>query len=78
MGAAQQAQADDVDVFIDSGPDDLFRGPANARVDDFVPRVAQGTDQELGAAVVSVEADLADQDTFRCVGTHGATRPVSW
>ena len=60
MGAGEQAHAEHVHVFLYGGRDDLFGGPVQARIDDLHARVPQAARDDLGAAVVAVEADLGD------------------
>ena len=51
-----------VDVLLDHGLDDLLGRPVQARVDHLEPGVAQRAGDDLGAAVVTVEAGLGDQN----------------
>ena len=62
MRAGQDREADDVHVLLDRRGHDLLGRLAQARVDDFHPRVPQRPGDDLGAAVVAVEAGLGDQD----------------
>src|SRR6267142_4551499 len=60
VGAGEDREADDVDVFLDGGGGDHFRGLAKAGVDDFHAGVAEGPGDDLGAAIVAVQARLGD------------------
>src|SRR6476660_10398102 len=48
VGARENGQADDVDIFLDRGGGDHFRGLPQAGVDDFHARVAEGAGDDLG------------------------------
>jgi hypothetical protein len=71
VSSAQETQADDINVLVDRGANDLFGCPANAGVDDLITCIAQGPDDDLGTSVVSIEADLADENSFRFTCVHG-------
>ena len=60
--AGQHRQPDRVGVLLDGGLDDLLRRLVQAGVDDLHPGVAQRPGDDLGAAVVTVEAGLGDHD----------------
>ena len=62
VGAGQDAQADDVHVFLQRRLRDHLRRLADAGVDDLHPCVAQRPRDDLRAAVVAVQAGLRDQD----------------
>ncbi len=62
VSAAEDAEADGVHVLFNGGFDDGFRGFAQAGVDDLHAGVAEGVDDDARATVVSVEADLGDED----------------
>jgi hypothetical protein len=55
-------RADDIDALLDGGGDDDLGRDAQPGVDDLHAGVAQGRGDDLGAAVVAVEARLADED----------------
>ena len=59
--AAQDRQADDVDVFLDGGGRDHLGRLVQAGVDDLHAGVAQRRGDDLGAAIVTVEAGLGDE-----------------
>ena len=59
--AAQDRQADDVDVFLDRGRGDHLRRLVQAGVDDFHARITQRRGDDFRAAVVSVEAGLCNE-----------------
>jgi hypothetical protein len=61
----QDRHADDVDVLLLGGVDDHLRRLPQARIDHLEPFVAQPAGEDLGAAVVPVEARLGDQDADR-------------
>ena len=63
--AGQDADADDVDVFLDRGLDDLLGRAVQAGVDDVHAGVAQRARDDLDAAVVAVEPDFGDEDADR-------------
>jgi hypothetical protein len=80
VGAGENREADDVDVFLDGGGGDHLRGLAEAGVDDFHAGVAEGAGDNLGAAVVAVEAGLGDQYAnflFRHSGVLFSVRSVN-
>ena len=58
----EHREADQVGVLLDRGLDDLLGRLVQAGVDDLVAGVAQRAGHDLGAAVVAVEAGLADHD----------------
>ena len=60
--AGEDAQADDIDVFLERGFGDHLGGLADARVDHFAAAVAEGASDNLGAAVVAVQSGLCDED----------------
>jgi hypothetical protein len=61
VGAAQDGEANDLDVFLDGGVDDHLRSLSQAGVDDLHAGVAQATRNHFGSAVVAIEAGLGDQ-----------------
>ena len=63
MRAGEDGETDDVDVFLDGRGSHLLGGLPETGVDDFHPGVAQGTRDDLGAAIVAVEAGLGDEDS---------------
>ena len=71
MRAAEDRQADDVDVLLHRGRGDHLRRLVQAGVDDLHAGVAQRGGDDLGAAVVAVEAGLGDQNANR---THECRR----
>ena len=70
MRTREDRQADHVGVLLQCGGHDHVRGLAEARVDDLEALVAQPAREDLGAAVVAVEAGLRDQHLQRAVW-HG-------
>jgi hypothetical protein len=61
--AGKNGEANYVDVFLNGGGGDHFRGLAEAGVDDFHSGVAEGASDDFGAPVVAVEARLGDQNS---------------
>ena len=61
--AGEDAQTDDVDVFLEGRFRDHLRSLADAGVDDLAAAVAQCAGDDLGATVVAIEARLGDEDT---------------
>lgn len=74
--AGENAETDAVDIFLNGGVDDHFRGLAEAGVDDFHTCVAEGACDDLCATVVAVEAGLGNENAdwggsgFRRHGEH--------
>ncbi len=62
MGTGENREADHVHVFLHRLRDDLLGRALEPRVDDLEAGVAQRLHDDLGAAVVPVEAGLRDQD----------------
>ncbi|MCU1252606.1 MAG: hypothetical protein JWQ49_5635 [Edaphobacter sp.] len=71
VGAGEDGEADAVDVFLDGGGDDHLRGLAKAGVDDLHARVAEGSGDDLGSAVVAVQAGLGYEDADWSGAGHG-------
>src|SRR5262245_16586528 len=63
VGAGEDRQADDVGVLLQRGRHDLLGGLAKTRVDDFHPSIAQRPGNDLGAAVVTIETGLGNDDS---------------
>jgi hypothetical protein len=61
VGAGENGQADNVDVFLNGGGGDHLRSLAQAGVDDFHAGVAQGAGDYFCSAVVAIQARLGDQ-----------------
>ena len=59
--AGQDADADDVDVLLDRGVDDLLRRAVETRIDDVHAGVAQAPRHDLDAAIVAVETHLGNE-----------------
>ena len=70
----QDTQPDRVDILVDRGVDDLLGAAAKPGVDHFHPGVAQRVDDNLGAAVVTVEARLGDHHANRIASISFALR----
>jgi Zn-dependent protease with chaperone function len=73
VGTRQDGQADHVDVLLERCRGDHLGRLAEAGVDDLEPFVAQAAGEDLGAAIVAVEAGLGDEHLERAIG-HGADR----
>src|SRR5690606_18679692 len=58
----EERQADRRDVLLDRRVDDLLRAATDAGVDHLVPGIAEDVGDVLGAAVVAIEARLAEED----------------
>ena len=63
MRAAQDREADDVDVFLHGGGGDHLGRLVQPGVDDFHAGVAQRGGDDFRAAVVAVEAGFGDKNT---------------
>jgi hypothetical protein len=61
VSAGENGKPDNVDVFLYSGRGDHFGSLTEAGVNDFHARVAEGSGDDLGAAVVAVETGLGDE-----------------
>src|SRR3989442_6733504 len=70
VGARKHAEPDGVGVFLHRGGHDLLGRLVKPGVDDLDAGVAQGTGDDLGAAIVTVEARLGDDDADFALG-HG-------
>src|ERR1041385_4256149 len=64
MRAREDREADTVDVFLNSGGDDLLRRLPKPRVDDLHPSVAQSAGNDFRAAVMPVEPGLCDEYAY--------------
>jgi hypothetical protein len=67
----EDREADDVDVFLHGRGGDLLRRLAQARVDDFHAGIAQRARDDLGAAVVPVEARFGHENADRTLAHAG-------
>jgi hypothetical protein len=63
VGAGEDRDADRVRVLLDRRLDDLLRRLVETGVDDLHPGVPEGSGDDLGAAVVPVQAGLRDHHT---------------
>jgi len=70
--SGKNAEADAVYVFFDGRLDDAFRGFTETGVEHFHAGIAEGAGDDLGAAVVAVEAgfgyEYADGAGWGCWG----------
>ena len=62
--AGKDREADNVDVFLDGGGGDHLGGLAEAGVDHLHARIAQGTGDDFGAAVVAIQPWFGDQHSY--------------
>ena len=76
VGAGEDGEADAVDVFLDGGGDDHLGGLTEASVDNLHACVAEGAGDDLGAAVMAVEAGFGDEDADG--GRVGHVLPQEW
>ena len=74
VGAREDRDSDRVGVFLDRRLDDLLGGLMEAGIDHLHAGVAQGARDDLGAAVVSIEAGLGDDDAYLPIHV-GSIRP---
>ena len=58
--AGEDGEADDVNVLLNGGRSDHFRGLTQARVDNFHAGIAEGAGDDFSAAVVSIQPRLCD------------------
>lgn len=70
VGAGEERQANGVDILLDSGGGDLVGRAADARVDDLETGVRERPRDDFGAAIVAVEAGLADEDSAFLAWLH--------
>src|SRR4029077_8571555 len=68
--ARENRKSDDLHVFLERGADDHLRRLAQTCVDDFHAGIAESASDNLGAAVVAVEARLRNENPDFCVGGH--------
>src|SRR5208282_117979 len=68
--AREDRQPDDLHVFLERRADNHLRRLAQAGVDDLHAGIAEGAGNNLGAAVMAVEAGLRYQDADLGVGRH--------
>ena len=60
MGAGEDAETDDIDVFLDGRLDDLFGSPTEAGIDDLHAGIPQGPADHFGPPIMAVQARLGD------------------
>jgi hypothetical protein len=68
VGAGEDGQPDDVHVLLLGRVRDHLRGLAQAGVDDLEPLIPQAAGEDLGSAIVAVQARLGNEDADRRVG----------
>ena len=69
MSARQNADAEDVDIFLNRRHHHLLGGAVKTGVDDIHAGVAQTAGDDLDTAVVTVQADFCDQHAYG-IGLH--------
>ena len=69
VGPGQERQPDGVGILLDDRLDHLVGRLVEARVDDLEPGVAQGPGDDLGTAVVAVQAGFGDYHSIGAL--HG-------
>src|SRR5258708_7797071 len=78
MGPGQDREADRIHVLLRSRGHDLLRALAEAGVDDFHPRIAEGAGYHLGSPVMAVQAGLGDEDPDLARSRTGGRRLLVW
>ena len=73
--AGEDRQRDRVDVLLDRGRHDHLGGLVQAGVDDLEARVPERARDDLRPAVVTVEADLSDQQPEPSLLAHPSPGP---
>src|SRR5690606_34804353 len=71
MRAGENAETDDIDVFLEGGFGDHFGRLADAGVDHLAATVAQGAGDDLGTAIMAIEARLRDENADFLCGRSG-------
>ena len=61
MGAGQDREADTVHILLNGGRNNLLRSLVQPGVNDLETCVAEGTGDDLGTAVVTVQARLSNK-----------------
>src|ERR1700675_1056506 len=61
MGAGEDRQSDDLDVLLQRGVNDHFRGLAKASVDDLHAGIAESSSDYFRSPVVAVQTGFGDQ-----------------
>jgi len=62
--SGKDRKTDDVHVLLKCGRDDLFRCLAETGVYDFKPGIPEGTCDDFGASVMTIQAGLGNEDTY--------------
>ena len=76
MRPGQERQPDAVHVLLQGRRHNHLRRLVQSCVDDFEPGIAQGPCDDLGAAIVAVQADFSDQEPDLPPALHHkCTRP---
>ena len=75
VGAAQQRQADRIDILLESGLGDLLGGLVQARVDHLETVVSEGSGNGLGATVVAIQTWFRHDDAICALHKWVTLRP---
>src|SRR5580692_11370438 len=76
VGAGEDGETDDVDVFLDGGGGDHLRGLAQAGVDHFHASVAQGTGDDFRTTVMAIQPRFRNQNSNFLLKHKGSSRPL--
>src|SRR5438093_1287078 len=68
--AGEDGEPDDVRVLLECRLSDHLRRLPDARIDDLEAGVAEGSGDDFGAAVMSIEAGLGDNDLYLAFLSH--------
>src|ERR1700676_4366046 len=77
MGAGEDRQSDDLDVLLQRGGHDHFRGLAKASVDDLHAGIAESARDHFGSPVVAVQTGFGDQHPDTIHSLSLALGPIS-
>src|SRR5262249_12059611 len=77
VGAGQHAEPDGVRILLDGGGHDLLGRLMEAGIDHFEAGVPQRPRDDLGAAVMAVEARLGHDDANGTLWAHDAAASAS-
>src|SRR5258706_5270640 len=76
MCAAEDAQADHIDIFLQRGFGNHLWRLAQTSVDHFHPGVTQGARNYLRAPIMTIESRFGDQHTNGFIGFHNGWCPI--
>lgn len=63
MGTRKDTDADNINVLLNSGQNDLLGPAMKSRIDDLHSRVTETTGDHFGATVVPVQANLCNENS---------------